>query len=954
MKLKNLSSVILAAMMAATSVPCAGLVPYSNMNAYAVETAEPEAEAPIASGLCGENLTWEVFAEEDSLVIDGTGAMTEWENAEDAPWAEYGDRISLIVIRENVESVSENAFGATRGRIFYFDGFDCVIPDSETFLPENASIHGYDGSTAQAYAEKYGREFSSLGKSEGSAGEGNSSVVEGDRVVASGICGENLKWEIDNIEDALIISGYGEMTDWEKPEDAPWFEYSDEFDIVIIRPGVGELSENSLGSNAKVIYLTSYNCVIPDSETAIPADARILGYAGSTAQAYAEKYGREFETLSEGNDEYPLMEGVCTEFLEWILWDDGSLAFYGFGDIVAENGVYPWDIVADSIKEITISTAVRSIGENAFTNCTNLESVMMYTPDCQIADSADVFPSNVLLQVGDGSTAEEYAVKYNLTHDVYNFFTASGEIGDNLTWVLFNGGSLRIYGEGDMIDLGGVSPWAEYEDEITRVQINHEVTSVDKAAFEGCDNIAEMIVLNPECKFAESEDAIPEDTVIYGAEGSGALMYAQMFGRNFKTISSEITAPEEEESPFVAEGVCGENLTWKLLDDGVLQIDGEGAMDNWASADDVPWAEYTEQIKRISAPKEVKNVGDYAFYDCVNLEYAFCATIIGEHAYENCKNITNYYLYEEPIEIKDYAFYGCDKLNRVTIHNSSCVIAVSEFVFPENSTIFGYAGSTAQAHAEKYGLEFVEIASSEQKIIAESTLGENLTWKLLDDGVLQIDGEGEMLECGEGGYPWSEYADMIKSISLAKEVTSIGAYAFYNCINLESIELAPVIGEHAYDGCINVNFVGSYSDIPVNEIGDYAFNNCGFFSYQFTNPDCVIADSEFVFPAGAIIEGYAGSTAQAYAEKYNRQFEEVPEIALGDVNEDGQVNSSDASIVLAEYAAAQIGNTSSFTENQTKAADVNGDGVVNSADASEILRYYSETSTGKEAVWNLV
>ena len=67
------------------------------------------------------------------------------------------------------------------------------------------------------------------------------------------------------------------------------------------------------------------------------------------------------------------------------------------------------------------------------------------------------------------------------------------------------------------------------------------------------------------------------------------------------------------------------------------------------------------------------------------------------------------------------------------------------------------------------------------------------------------------------------------------------------------------------------------SDIPVNEIGDYAFNNCGLPSYEITNPDCVIADSEFVFPAGAIIEGYVGSTAQAYAEKYGLEFVDITE-----------------------------------------------------------------------------
>ena len=1043
-------------------------------------------------------------------------------------------------------------------------------------------------------------------------------------VVAEGTCGENLKWEIDSLEDILIISGYGEMTDWEKPEDAPWFEYSDEFDIVIIRPGVGELSENSLGSNAKIIYLTSYNCVIPDSETAIPADARILGYAGSTAQAYAEKYGREFKTLSEENEEHPLMEGVCTENLEWILWDDGSLSFYGYGDIVAENGVYPWDVVADSIKQVVINTAVKSIGENAFTNCTNLESVLMYTPDCQIADSADVFPSGVLLQVGDGSTAEEYAVKYNLTHNVYNFFTASGEIGDNLTWVLFSGGSLRIYGEGDMIDLGGVSPWAEYEDEITRVQINHEVTSVDEAAFEGCDNIAEMIVLNPECKFVESEDAIPEDTVIYAAKGSGALMYAQMFGRSFKTLSSEITAPEEEEESYIAYGELGENLTWELLNDGMLEIDGEGemlecgeggypwsdfsdkikdislakevtsvgayafyncknletlhlapvvgahaydgcsnvtvlgfyedltineigdyafngcdnlggltienpecviadsefvfptntvihgyagstaqahaekygldfvdiaggeqeklpegecgesiiwsfdesngylwlrgegVMNNWESADIVPWAEYADKITNISIDGWIESIGDYAFsgltnlrsvqtagtadqiarigvhafdgctslksipfnyvteiqdyafYGCDSLEhlylssenctvadspnvfpegilisgmcedlktyaekynltfddcnifaegnldddytwtllnngslsidgtgdmpvldgespwseyadkvtyvffdsksgsigdYAFynfknlegvgfafaddCLMEIGSHAFEGCEKLKGFTVCENITEIGDYAFNGCDSLENVYIINPDCVIADSEFVFPANTVIHGYAGSTAQAYAEKYGLVFVEIESEEQEFIAYGELGENLTWELLNNGMLYINGEGEMLECGEGGYPWSDFSDKIKDISLAKEVTSIGAYAFYNCKNLETLHLAPVIGAHAYDGCSNATVLGFYVDLAINEIGDYAFNGCdGIEVVYIGNPDCVIADSEFVFPANTVIHGYAGSTAQAHAEKYNMHFTAIrKEIVSGEFGE---------------------------------------------------------------------
>ena len=347
---------------------------------------------------------------------------------------------------------------------------------------------------------------------------------------------------------------------------------------------------------------------------------------------------------------------------------------------------------------------------------------------------------------------------------------------------------------------------------------------------------------------------------------------------NFTSYAVEAESEESYEQEIVAEGTCGENLTWTLYDDGYIYIDGEGAMDNWASADDVPWAEYRDQIKRIRAPKEVKNVGDYAFYDCVNLEYAFCATIIGEHAYENCKNITNYYLYEEPIEIKDYAFYGCDKLNRVTIHNSSCVIAVSEFVFPENSTIFGYAGSTAQAYAEKYGREFVDITSDEQTVVAEGMCGENLTWALDDNGSLVFSGEGDMDNWASAeDTPWAEYTSMIRTVSMSEEVTSIGDYAFYGCENLVSGALTSVIGAHAYEGCKRMNGYSYYGDVsPINEIRDCAFKGCySLWAIPIANPDCIIADSEDVFDNNTAIEGYVGSTAHKYAEKYERNFQDI-------------------------------------------------------------------------------
>ena len=79
---------------------------------------------------------------------------------------------------------------------------------------------------------------------------------------------------------------------------------------------------------------------------------------------------------------------------------------------------------------------------------------------------------------------------------------------------------------------------------------------------------------------------------------------------------------------------------------------------------------------------------------------------------------------------------------------------------------------------------------------------------------------------------------------------------------------------------------------------------------------------------------------------------EVAKGKIGDVNEDGSVDSSDASLVLAEYAKIQTGGAGEFTETQHKAADVNKDDVVDSSDASKILAYYAMVSTGKNPTWD--
>ena len=78
---------------------------------------------------------------------------------------------------------------------------------------------------------------------------------------------------------------------------------------------------------------------------------------------------------------------------------------------------------------------------------------------------------------------------------------------------------------------------------------------------------------------------------------------------------------------------------------------------------------------------------------------------------------------------------------------------------------------------------------------------------------------------------------------------------------------------------------------------------------------------------------------------------EDPPYKLGDVTNDGLIDSVDASRVLAEYAAISAKKASTFTDKrQYIAADVNGDGSIDAVDASAILAFYAYLS-GKDPVY---
>lgn len=171
-----------------------------------------------------------------------------------------------------------------------------------------------------------------------------------------------------------------------------------------------------------------------------------------------------------------------------------------------------------------------------------------------------------------------------------------------------------------------------------------------------------------------------------------------------------------------------------------------------------------------------------------------------------------------------------------------------------------------------------------------------------------------------------------------KPVTSIESGAFEGCDSIVSVtvpESISSIGESAFAGCENISTITIQN--PDCKIFDSAYTICNGFDEESGEP----------FFTGAIY-GYEGSTAQAFAEKYGYNFEILGEKSdtdhkLGDLDGDGVIDSTDASAVLAEYAAIQTGAAPTVS---TSVGDVNGDGFIDASDASDILQFYAYIQTG--------
>lgn len=121
--------------------------------------------------------------------------------------------------------------------------------------------------------------------------------------------------------------------------------------------------------------------------------------------------------------------------------------------------------------------------------------------------------------------------------------------------------------------------------------------------------------------------------------------------------------------------------------------------------------------------------------------------------------------------------------------------------------------------------------------------GESLTWTLAG-GTLTISGSGAMTDYGESNTaPWYSGREQITAVVVDQGVTTIGAYAFYGCVNLADVTLPEgltKIGQYAFKGCSALGRLEILSGMTT--LGRSAFEESGI--------------TEIVLPEGMKTIGY--------------------------------------------------------------------------------------------------
>lgn len=199
--------------------------------------------------------------------------------------------------------------------------------------------------------------------------------------VSSGKCGENVFWSVDVSTSILTISGTGEMDDYGYRQDTNSWKYTPwrYYDItgVIISDGVTHIGDGAFQ------YTGIKKITIPDSVLSIgssafdssnltsifiPNNVKSIGWCAFS--------GCQNLTTLGGKNSGCSIEYDCENIIPEHAFQYSEIEQIFFSENITEIGDYAF-ANCNRLKNITIPSTIKKIGERAFGDCENIESAII-------------------------------------------------------------------------------------------------------------------------------------------------------------------------------------------------------------------------------------------------------------------------------------------------------------------------------------------------------------------------------------------------------------------------------------------------------------------------------------------------------------------------------------------------------------------------------------------------
>ena len=530
----------------------------------------------------------------------------------------------------------------------------------------------------------------------------------------SGKCGDNVYWSYDEGSKTLTISGTGAMYDYSY-NNPPWsYRYRENILIVKIETDVTTISDCAFGSCKNLTSVT-----IPDSVTTI----------GGSAFSYCSNL-----------KSVTIPDSVTTI-------GEGAFYFSSLTSVTIGNSVTTIRMKAfsecSSLTSVTIGNSVTTIGKSAFSYCDSLANIEVASGNLNyLSENGALFDKNksILIQYPAGNQRTEYAIPNSVTTiGEYAFSYCSNlksvTIPDSVTTIggsaFTNCNSLKSVTIPNSVTTIGERAF-DFCFELTSVTIPDSVTTIGDCPFSACRSLTNIYVDSGNSNYSSENGVLfnkNKSTLIQYPTGNQRIEYAipksvttigeyafsecrsltsVTIGNSVRTIDkcafyicsslTSVTIPNSVTTIWMNAFSACRSLTSVTIGNGVTII-GEHAFSECGS------------LTSVTIGNSVKTIDDGAFSKCKSLTSVTITNsvkTIGFCAFAYCSSLKDVYYSGSEEQWKKISIDSSnDELLNATIHYNSSLPSQPET--PDNPTLKPQSFKVVNKPYEgKYGFYYTD------------------------------------------------------------------------------------------------------------------------------------------------------------------------------------------------------------------------------------------------------